>query len=148
MILMTSRKYRRILQTAVPLTESTPCGYCRIPFGQSGMGSQGFHADHIIPKSMNPNLATLEKNLTWACLRCNHTKGSSVTGYDSNLKRESTLFNPRTEKWPNHFTGMYNGKISASTSTGRATSSRLRFNEEPTVLRFRARGFRKKWWPA
>lgn len=147
---MASRNYRQILETAVPLTDSTPCGYCRLPYGPSasGMGSRGFHADHIIPQSIAPHLVTQETNLTWACVRCNGTKGSSVTGHDCILDRDCPLFNPRTEKWPQHFVGAHNGKIFGNTSTGRATSNRLQFNEEPTVLRFRAKGFRQKWWPA
>ena len=139
--------YRTLLEQSEPLTNETRCSYCRLPFGRSPLGRASFHVDHIVPISSAPQLANVFDNLAWACLRCNQTKGAHEKGYDGRLQRSERLFNPRKQEWTGHFRGTSDGKIYGATGVGRATSSRLRFNDEAVVVRHRSTGFTEGWWP-
>lgn len=143
-----ANRARMILAAATPLKEDTPCSYCRLPLGETGLGKMAFEVDHIIPKSLAPQLKYVVSNLVWACRRCNHEKGSHVKGCDEQSGKMRPLFNPRSERWSDHFKGTKDGKIHGQSGTGRATAKRLAFNSEPSVLRRRERGYRESWWPA
>lgn len=145
---MASRGYRGTLCDDTPLEDETPCGYCRVPFGRASSGRVEFEVDHIVPQSLDSQLANEVSNLVWACIRCNRNKSSYVDGYDEQSERMLSLFNPRNERWFSHFMGTWDGKIHGRTGTGRATTHRLAFNSEPVVLRHRKRGFEENWWPA
>ena len=127
---------RDILMSDDPLSDHTPCSYCRFPFHECGHGETGFEVDHIIPRHAAPHLIREPGNLAWACGRCNRKKSSA-----------QVPFHPRRQNWEDHFLGDHNGKIFGVTETGHETSQRLSFNGEPTVLRLRARWFRNGWWP-
>ena len=70
-----------------------------------------------------------------------------MVGYDSVFQTRALLYHPRMQSWPDHFLGNPEGKIYGTTSVGRATSSRLRFNDNPLVLRHRAEEFAGGHWP-
>lgn len=57
--------------------------------------------DHIIPQKHDGS-SELD-NLAWACFRCNNTKGSDISGYDTETRELTPLFNPRTQNWDDHF---------------------------------------------
>ena len=142
-----STAYRALLERSEPLTDTTRCGYCRLPFGRSPFGRGSFHVDHIIPRSRAKQLTNTIENLTWACVRCNQVKGCHTTGCDSVLEKLESLFNPRKQPWEGHFWGAPDGKIYGITGVGRATGGRLRFNEEATVVLHRSEGYSGGWWP-
>jgi len=102
------------------------CGYCltdqRISGGQ-------MHIEHIIPVVRGG--APDESNLWLSCAWCNSYKGASTHAVDPETKREVSLFNPRTQTWPEHFRWSEDGTlIIGVSSTGRATVEALRMNNE------------------
>ena len=139
--------YRNTLDAAEPLTNTTRCGYCRFPYGKTGLGHLGFHAEHIIPRSKAPHLVNELSNLTWACLPCNIHKWAFTEGHDSVTSTDVALYHPRQQTWSDHFSGFSNGKINGQTPTGRGTEGRLQFNGDVDVVAARAEGFSYGWWP-
>jgi hypothetical protein len=67
------------------------------------------------------------ENLALACYRCNKFKGPNLSAIDRKTKKIVPLFNPRTQRWRDHFVrkGVL---IVGRTATGRATADLLRMN--------------------
>src|SRR5690348_8447107 len=65
--------------------------------------------DHIIPESAG-GLTQLD-NLCLACVGCNQYKGDHQSGIDLETNREIPLFNPRTQRWSEHFDWNETGAI-------------------------------------
>lgn len=139
---------RALLLDDTPLMDDTPCGYCRLPLGRTGLGKMVFDVEHVVPVHHAPELENVVSNLVWACRRCNGRKHGYVYGYDEQWGNILSLFDPRNERWFKHFMGASDGKIHGRSGAGRATVGRLDFNGEPSVLRRRAEGFAEIWWPA
>jgi hypothetical protein len=98
------------------------CEYC----GLSQQGQEArFHVDHVIPRASG-GLTTLE-NLALACVSCSLYKAARVTAPDPQSGREVALFNPRADRWEEHF--RWEGvRVVGLTPTGRATVEALRMN--------------------
>ena len=95
-----------------------------------------FTIDHVIPvsKEGSSNFA----NLALACFHCNRRKSNQISIFDFTLKKEISLFNPRTERWGEHFIWSKDGlKVLASSAIGHVTIEALQLNRE-RVLRIRA----------
>ncbi len=73
------------------------CEYCLSPVWIS---SQPFNADHIIPLSKGGK--TELNNLAFSC-GCNGCKGKRIHALDPKTNRLVPLFNPRQQKWSEHF---------------------------------------------
>jgi hypothetical protein len=89
--------------------------------------------DHILPEAAGgkTNLA----NLCFACIGCNGFKLDFRTGVDAQTGKEARLFNPRTQKWRDHFAWSEDGVyVVGLTATGRAAVERLRMNREAMVI--------------
>ncbi len=76
-------------------------------------------------------------NLAFCCPHCNQNKGSNIATFEDeegeNLVR---LYNPRKDKWEDHFY-LQDGKILSKTKIGEATVTILEFNlPERVLLRF------------
>jgi hypothetical protein len=102
------------------------CEYCHSPERSS---SDIFTIDHLMPKS----LGGLDKinNLALACRRCNERRYNFITGTDPETGKEVAIFNPRLQRWADHFIWIANGlMILGTTPVGRATCTRLDFNDE------------------
>ncbi|MDQ7025003.1 MAG: HNH endonuclease signature motif containing protein [Anaerolineae bacterium] len=100
------------------------CEYCK---RWEDMMGDIFEIDHI--KSLVEGGSSDEENLCLACSRCNSSKSKSLTGIDRSTGNEELLFNPRTQKWSDHFRFSDDyGEIIGLTPTGRATVQRLKFN--------------------
>lgn len=101
------------------------CEYCRIP----KQGQVGWFPIHHI-KPLNVGGETSLTNLALACPRCNGHKWAFETGTDPQTETENPLFNPRTQRWNEHFEWDADGslKIHGKTPIGRATIERLRMN--------------------
>lgn len=100
------------------------CEYCRAPESTS---NSAFEVDHIVPVSQagSDELA----NLALACRACNLSKSGGQLGRDE-AGNEIPLFNPRTDRWKDHFDwDLERGEILGLTPTGRATIEHLRMNE-------------------
>ena len=82
-------------------------------------------ADRIIAVK-HGGASTLE-NLALACFDCNRFKGSDIASRDTLSGELAPLFNPRTQRWDEHFR-LEAGQIFPLTSVGRVTTLLLKFN--------------------
>jgi hypothetical protein len=90
-----------------------------------------FHMEHII--SVKHGGKSVLENLANACSICNENKGTDLGTYISNSKRLIRLFNPRIDKWNNHF-DINDGEISAKTKRGEATINVLDLNHPDRII--------------
>jgi hypothetical protein len=86
---------------------------------------------HIIPVKRH-NGSNALSNLAWACLDCNTFKGSDIAAYDELTKELTPLFNPRTQKWDEHFE-IHNFIIVGMTAIGRVTVRLLLMNDPERI---------------
>jgi hypothetical protein len=113
------------------------CEYCGLPEQHVPVA---FHIEHIVPRqhggSDDPD------NLSYACSRCNWSKGPNLSGIDHVTKQIVSLFDPRRQSWDDHF--LWQGAlITGRTAIGRATVHVLQINAPRRVhlrKRLRARG--------
>jgi HNH endonuclease len=98
------------------------CEYCLIAEDQAFLP---FEVDHIISEKHGGE--TSEENLAWSCFDCNRFKGSDIASKDLVTGNLAPLFNPREEKWKDHFQ-IVGGEIIPLTSIGRVTILVLRIN--------------------
>jgi hypothetical protein len=100
------------------------CEYCRAP---EAVFNFPFEVEHITPSIRGG--ADHESNWALSCRSCNLHKSDAVDGIDAQTARTVALFNPRLQRWEDHFavdevTGLVNGV----TATGRVTAAKLRMN--------------------
>lgn len=70
-----------------------------------------------------------EANLAYSCSGCNGFKGTATQGVDPKTGVEVLLYNPRLDRWAEHFTwSMDRLELLGLTPTGRAAIARLRLN--------------------
>ena len=111
------------------------CAYCQTNELNSGMP---LTIDHIIPMSRNGE--TVFENLCLACRSCNQYNADHIHGEDPQTGEIAPLFNPRKDKWGNHFSWSADGtRIEGLTAKGRATVIVLRMNRSGIV------GARSRW---
>jgi len=91
-----------------------------------------FHIEHIVPRSAGGSDDTT--NLALACPACNLAKSNRVTAADHLTDSSATLFNPRSDRWKDHFTWDERRRVVGLTTTGRATLDALDFNHPRRVL--------------
>jgi hypothetical protein len=89
------------------------------------------HVDHLI--ALKHGGRTEEENLALACMECNLRKGSDLAAIDQIEGVLAPLFNPRVQRWSEHFTVM-NASLVGTTPTGRATAALLRMNDPARLL--------------
>jgi hypothetical protein len=88
--------------------------------------------DHIVPEALGG--ATREENLWLACPLCNRFKGAQIAALDPVTGDTVRLFNPRTQRWFEHFAWTDDGaRIVGLTPTGRATTIALHLNRATLV---------------
>jgi len=74
-------------------------------------------------------------NLALACFFCNRRRSFRQTATDSETGDEVLLFNPRKDRWADHFIWSADGlRIIPLTAVGRATAALLTFNRERVLL--------------
>lgn len=101
--------------------------------------------DHIYPVSKGGK--TTFKNVCLACRSCNEFKGSTTEGIDFLTEEKTPLFNPRLQKWSEHFRWSLDGtKIEGLTPIGRVTISVLKMNN-PLIVATRLRWVIVGWHP-
>lgn len=81
--------------------------------------------DHIIAEKHGGE--TTAGNLALACFDCNRFKGSDIASLDPESGQLLRLFNPRIDRWDEHFS-IENGRIISLTAVARATEHLLRLN--------------------
>lgn len=104
------------------------CEYCRMH--QSLQGAT-FHIEHIVPQSAGGSDEA--DNLALSCPSCNLGKSSRVRATDPQTGEEVPLFNPRTDRWPDHFSWDEDWRLVALTAIGRATLAALNLNHPRRV---------------
>jgi hypothetical protein len=98
------------------------CEYCLVHEDDLYFGCE---ADHII--SIKHGGTTTEENLALACLPCNRSKGSDIGSLVHD--RFTRFYNPRTDRWFDHFEIAPDGiHIAALSEIGSATVRILGFN--------------------
>ncbi len=105
------------------------CEYCACPFD---FANQFFSVEHIIPKSKKGT--DHRENLAYACQCCNGHKYNKIVGLDPVNQKIVALYNPRKDKWREHFNWTDDFlKIEGTSSTGRATIDLLNLNRDNLV---------------
>lgn len=99
------------------------CEYCQLPQDHD---PRPFHLDHIRPQKHDG--PTVLGNLAFCCAACSLFKGPNPAGYDPETDVLHPLFNPRTQRWSDHF-AWNEGTLEGLTAVGRTTISVLRINE-------------------
>jgi 5-methylcytosine-specific restriction endonuclease McrA len=101
------------------------CEYC---YSSECLSANRFTIDHVIPKSLGGSDEI--NNLALACRRCNERRYNFVAGLDPDTQAIVPLFNPRQQKWEDHFVWIEQGVvIEGITPIGRATCIRLDLND-------------------
>ena len=91
----------------------------------------GCEVDHIISRK-HGGLSDLA-NLALSCARCNRAKGSDVGSVSESTGELLRFFNPRIDRWANHF-NLPDGRIDGLTEIGLGTTRLLRMNTEERVI--------------
>lgn len=107
------------------------CEYCLIP---EAFLATIFHVEHI--RSLKHKGKTVASNLAYSCPHCNRNKGTDVATFlDEDSNELIRLYNPRIDKWSDHFANNQ-GEIIGKTSIGIGTVRVLDFNQiERLILR-------------
>jgi hypothetical protein len=104
------------------------CEYCRVAEDER---LSRFQIDHIIP--VKHGGSDDNDNLCLACLKCNSFKGSNVAALDPETGEATKLYDPRRQKWSEHFQIEPDASLTGIGPEGRATIVVLRINEESRV---------------
>ncbi len=110
------------LRQTVLLRSQGRCEYCRL---SQAAQEAAFHIDHIVPRAAGG--PTTEDNLAVACVSCSLRKAAKQSGIDPESGEETPLYNPRAQKWVEHFL-WDNEVIKGLTPVGRATILALKLN--------------------
>lgn len=93
------------------------------------------HVDHINPKGTD----SLD-NLCLACWNCNTSKQTAIQALDPDTNQSIALYNPRKQKWSEHFEWIDSGlRLKGLSAYGRATIERLKMNRPMIIIA------RKRW---
>jgi len=107
------------------------CEYCKI--SQIGQVAT-FHIDHVVPVAAGGQ--TTPDNLALACVSCSLRKGARQILKDPETREMVSIFNPRQQKWKEHFT-WNDVQLFGLSATGRATVEALNLNR-PIMLAIRS----------
>jgi hypothetical protein len=100
------------------------CEYCLTP---AGLARAPFSAEHILPRSQGGTNG--DNNLAFSCQGCNGQKYAKTNALDPITGRAAPLFNPRSQKWSEHFCWTVNGtRVEGTSPVGRATVLALQLN--------------------
>jgi hypothetical protein len=86
------------LRRLVALRARGLCEYCLIHEADTYLGCQ---VDHVISEKHGG--PTEADNLAYACTLCNRAGGSDIGSIASSTGELTRLFNPRTDRWLDHF---------------------------------------------
>jgi hypothetical protein len=130
------------VRTRVRQRAGERCEYC---LSQQEYVMGRLQIDHIQPTVKGG--ADSEDNLCLACELCNQYKWTQTEARDPKTNEVIPLYNPRQQKWAEHFVWSEGGtEIAGQTACGRATVEALRLNNELAVL-VRRNWVRAGWHP-
>ena len=98
------------------------CEYCLIAEADTFYGCQ---VDHII--SLKHGGSSTSNNIAYACALCNRAKGSDIGSITASGEL-TRFFNPRTDRWSEHFR-LEGASIQPLTTIGEVTARILGFND-------------------
>jgi len=104
------------------------CEYCLLAEDDTFFGCQ---IDHIISEKHGG--PTEADNLAYACLACNLAKGSDVGSIHWESGALVRFFNPRTDRWADHF-NLVGNQIQGVSLIGIVTARILGFNAIERLL--------------
>ena len=104
------------------------CEYCLV---HADYATFDHEIDHVI--ALQHGGMTEVDNLAYACAQCNRFKGSNVATVDPETGDAVPLFNPRFQKWDEHF-ALDGAVIVPLTAIGRATERLLQLNQIDRIL--------------
>jgi HNH endonuclease len=119
------------------------CGYCLSP---QRLVMARLEIEHITP--LGKGGTDEESNLWLACPLCNGHKSDKVNAVDPETETVVRLFNPRTQKWFDHFRWSADGlRVVGLTAVGRATVIALHLSDDPRALMVRRHWLVAGWHP-
>lgn len=114
------------IQQTVRARASYRCEYCHAPEEWQYVE---FTMEHLVPVAAGG--AGTAENLALACFSCNRRKWDRRTGIDPAAGIEQRLFDPRRDRWNDHFIWSADGlEIVGVTAIGRATVNALGLNRD------------------
>lgn len=105
------------------------CEYCLFPSEDAYFGCA---IDHIISEKHGG--ATASDNLAYSCLYCNLAKGSDLGSLDPESHELVRFFDPRRDRWAEHFRLAEDLRIDPHTAIGAVTVKILGFNRNERLL--------------
>lgn len=103
------------------------CEYCLLSEEDAWFSHE---PDHIIAEKHGGE--TTDENLAWSCFDCNRHKGSDIASRDATTGSLAPLFDPRLQRWRDHFE-LTEGRIIGLSAIGRVTERLLKFNQPERV---------------
>ena len=91
-------RIKKDLDTKLRRQAKNRCGYCLNP---QKLLPYKLEIEHIFPQSLGGE--SNEENLWLACRECNAHKSAKIKAVDNLTGKTVKLFNPRTQKWHEHF---------------------------------------------
>lgn len=119
------------------------CGYCLSP---QHLVMACLEVEHIIPLAKG---GTDDETKLWlACPICNGHKADKISALDPETGVIVLLFNPRTQRWTDHFCWSNDGlQVIGLTPTGRATVLAFQLSDDPDALVVRSYWVLAGWHP-
>ncbi|HXU44070.1 MAG TPA: HNH endonuclease [Thermoanaerobaculia bacterium] len=139
---MTSSYIPKKLRQIVAEQARFRCGYCLSAEKVVGFAME---IEHLVPQALGG--PSREENLWLACPACNAFKGQRISARDPLSGLTVRLFNPREQRWEEHFLWIDSGaRIAGRTAIGRATAMALHFNR-PLLVAARSAWIKAGWHP-
>ncbi|MFN6463960.1 MAG: HNH endonuclease signature motif containing protein [Nostoc sp. DedVER02] len=113
-----------VLRRLVEERANYRCEYCQLP---AGVAFFPHEIDHVIAQKHGG--VTNADNLALTCWRCNRHKGTDLGSFDPETGAFSFLFNPRIQKWAEHFSFLELDLVGL-TPIGRTTIRLLQINSD------------------
>jgi hypothetical protein len=104
------------------------CEYCLKP---EMLSFSPHEIDHTIAEKHGGSTTAI--NLALACKRCNTNKGSDIASIDPQTNQITPIYNPRLDRWSEHFQLAPTSELIALSAQARATIRMLQLNRVDRV---------------
>lgn len=106
------------------------CEYCLIHENDTFFGCE---VEHVISEKHGGG--STPDNLAFACVFCNRHKGSDIASLSPTTSALTRLFNPRTDRWSDHFSlDAHGAAIHPKTEIGEVTARLLQLNHPDRII--------------
>ncbi len=121
---MSSTRISSSVRRAVKMRAKSKCEYCLLPDFYTLIP---FHIDHVISEKHDGSSEM--DNLAYSCPDCNIKKGSDIATLTEDTKLLVPLYNPRKDRFSDHFSLDGNWIIGLS-NIGKATVRFMKLNAD------------------